>query len=57
MVETHTPSLTGDPELAKGAMPLVGPGEVPDQNGVDNIFIDYPQAKDIEARALAADPD
>jgi len=57
MVETHTPSLTGDPELVKGALPLVGPGEVADQNGVDNIFIDFPQAKVIEVRALAADPD
>jgi len=57
MVETHTPSLTGDPELAKGAMPLVAPGEVADQNGVDNIFIEYPRAKAIEERALAADPD
>jgi mannose-6-phosphate isomerase-like protein (cupin superfamily) len=57
MLETHTPSLTGDPALRPGAVAMVGKGETPDQNGVDNIFIDYPQAKEIEARALAADPD
>jgi hypothetical protein len=57
MLETHTPSLTGDPSLAVGAVPLVAAGETPDQNGVNNIFVEYPQAKAIEARALAADPD
>jgi mannose-6-phosphate isomerase-like protein (cupin superfamily) len=57
MLETHTPSLTGDPALAKGAVALVGPGEVPDRNGVDNIFLDDPKAGEVEARALAADPD
>jgi quercetin dioxygenase-like cupin family protein len=57
MLETHTPSLTGDPSLAVGAVPLVAEGETPDQHGVNNIFVEYPQAKEIEARALAADPD
>ena len=57
MLETHTPSLAGDPMLRPGAVAMTGPGETPDQNGVDNIFIEYPQAKEIEARALAADPD
>jgi quercetin dioxygenase-like cupin family protein len=57
LLETHTPSLTGDPALAKGAVALVAPGETPDANGVDNLFVDYPQAKEIERRALAADPD
>jgi len=57
MLETHTPSLTGDPALRPGAIAMVGPGEMPDQNGVDNIFIDYPAAKEIEACALATDPD
>ncbi|HEY4775087.1 MAG TPA: cupin domain-containing protein [Xanthobacteraceae bacterium] len=55
MIETHTPSLTGDPALAKGAVPMVAAGEVPDRNGVNNIFVDYPQARQIEERALAAD--
>ena len=57
MLESHTPSLTGDPALRPGAVAMVAPGETPDQNGVDNIFIEYPAAKEIEARALAADPD
>jgi quercetin dioxygenase-like cupin family protein len=57
MLETHTPSLTGDPDLSGGALALVGPGETPDLNGVTNIFIDFPQAGEIERRALEADPD
>ena len=56
MIETHTPSLTGDPDLAVRAVAMAGSGEavVP---GVNNIWVDYPQSAAIEQRALAADPD
>jgi mannose-6-phosphate isomerase-like protein (cupin superfamily) len=56
MIETHTPSLTGDPELAVRAVAMADAGEcvVP---GVNNIWVDYPQSATIEQRALAADPD
>jgi hypothetical protein len=57
MLETHTPSLTGDPEL-KGAVSLVASTETaPRIPGVTNIFIDYPEAGDIERQALERDPD
>lgn len=57
MLETHTPSLTGDPDLA-GAHLLVDPSEAVDEpKGVTNIFIDYDEAREIEKRALALDPD
>jgi mannose-6-phosphate isomerase-like protein (cupin superfamily) len=58
MIETHTPSLTGDPDLAVRALPLGAPGEAIDPTrGVNNIWVDYPQAVEIEQRALARDPD
>lgn len=58
MVETHTPGLTGDPDLAARALPMPLPGETVDpKSGVNNIWVDYPQAAEIERRAFAADPD
>jgi len=58
MVETHTPQLTGDPDLAKRAYSMGLPGEdVDPAKGVNNLWVDYPQAGEIERRALAADPD
>ena len=58
MVETHTPQLTGDPDLAKRAYSMGLPGEDVDaEKGVNNLWVDYPQAGEIEKRALAADPD
>jgi quercetin dioxygenase-like cupin family protein len=55
MIESHTPSLTGDPDLAKGALAMTGPGEVK-HAGVNNLWVKYEKAEDIERRALAADP-
>jgi quercetin dioxygenase-like cupin family protein len=58
MVETHTPQLTGDPDLAKRAYAMGLPGEDVDaEKGVNNIWVDYPQSTEIERRAIAADPD
>jgi mannose-6-phosphate isomerase-like protein (cupin superfamily) len=58
MVETHTPQLTGDPDLAKRAYAMGLPGEdVDPAKGVNNIWVDYPQSGEIERRAVAADPD
>jgi hypothetical protein len=58
MVETHTPQLTGDPDLAKRAYAMGLPGEDVDaEKGVNNIWVDYPQSVEIERQALAADPD
>lgn len=57
MLETHTPSLTGDPELQGGHL-LVGTEEdVELTPGVTNIYVDYEQAGEIERRAFEADPD
>lgn len=55
MIETHTPSLTGDPDLAGGAYRMASGTEtvVP---GVNNIWVAYPQSSEIERRAIAADP-
>jgi quercetin dioxygenase-like cupin family protein len=58
MVESHTPSLTGDPDLAVRALAMPMPGETVDPSkGVNNIWVDYPQSVEIERRALAADSD
>jgi quercetin dioxygenase-like cupin family protein len=58
MIETHTPSLTGDPSLAVRAMPLGTPGEnINPTKGVNNIWVDYPQSAEIERRAFENDPD
>ena len=57
MLEVHTPSLTGDPILVTGAVAMTGSHETPDQKGVNNLFIDYPKASEIEQKAFAADPD
>jgi quercetin dioxygenase-like cupin family protein len=58
MIETHTPGLTGDPDLAKRAMKLGVAGEdIDPSKGVNNIWVDYAQSADIERRALQADPD
>jgi quercetin dioxygenase-like cupin family protein len=58
MVESHTPSLTGDPDLAVRALAMPIPGESVDPSkGVNNIWVDYPQSIEIERRAIAADPD
>jgi hypothetical protein len=58
IAETHTPQLTCDPDLTKRAYSIRLPGEVVNTTkGVNNIWVDYPDAADIERRALAADPD
>ena len=58
MVETHTPSLTGDPDLAKRAYAMPMTGETLDSTkGVNNIWVEYPESVEIEQRAIAADPD
>ncbi len=58
MVESHTPHLTGDPDLAMRATRHADAGrERRSGKGVNNIWVDYPQAGEIEQRALAADPD
>lgn len=58
MIETHTPSLTGDPALAARAMPLGTAGEnINPAKGVDNIWVDYPQSAEIERQAIESDPD
>ncbi|MBX3540588.1 MAG: cupin domain-containing protein [Chelatococcus sp.] len=58
MLETHTPSLTGDAQIKGKATSMIGEAEnaqmVP---GAENIYIDYPEAEEIERKAFAADPD
>jgi hypothetical protein len=57
MIETHTPSLTGDPDLAERALPLGVTGEnIDPTKGVNNIWVDYTQSVDIERRAIENDP-
>jgi quercetin dioxygenase-like cupin family protein len=58
MIETHTPSLTGDSALAERAMPLATSGEnIDPAKGVNNIWVDYAQSVDVERRAIENDPD
>jgi quercetin dioxygenase-like cupin family protein len=58
MVESHTPSLTGDPDLAKRALAMPMPGEkLNPSRGVNNLWVNYPESIEIERRAIAADPD
>jgi len=57
MLETHTPSLTGDPDLKGGFLMVDDDEDAKLTPGVTNIFVECPQAAEMERRAFAADPD